>query len=144
MQGMLDDVRIYNRVLSQPEIQALLIPPSIALQKPGSADLNTGRNTLSSLNDLPDGSDRTSAAETNGSQRIQIYPNPFTSELNISTSAELSRIELIDLSGKVVRFLSVKGQTYVTLSTEDLKPGMYLLKIFRNKGPLEMIKVIKY
>ncbi len=144
MQGLLDDVRIYNRILSQPEIQALLTPPSITIQKPGSADLNTGRDALSSMNDLPDGSDRTSVAETNGSQQIQIYPNPFTSELNISTSAELSRIELIDLSGKVVRFLSVKGQTYITLSTEDLKPGMYLLKISRIKGPLEMIKVIKY
>lgn len=77
----------------------------------------------------------TSLTETNG---VQVYPNPATSEVNILFSADMDGttvIELSDLTGRIVRTMSIEkattGQT-AQLDVNDLAGGTYFINIRTN------------
>lgn len=57
---------------------------------------------------------------------ISVYPNPFKSELNIQTDKQLKKIEVIDLTGKLI--VEIANPTSV-LSLPDMEEGTYILRI---------------
>lgn len=58
---------------------------------------------------------------------VKVYPNPCTSIINVECDAD-SRIILIDIYGKTIKEQISTGNT-VQLTTEQLTPGYYILKI---------------
>jgi hypothetical protein len=59
-------------------------------------------------------------------QEIDVYPNPTTNELIISGVDNIKNIEVIGLSGNVIRtFKNVS-----TIFVDDLSDGLYILKIY--------------
>lgn len=58
-----------------------------------------------------------------------IYPNPVRDQLYINPGIDgfLGAAELLDLTGKVIKRVSVQGHT--NLSVDDLQKGMYLLRV---------------
>ncbi len=137
MQGNLDDVRIYNRVLSQSEIAAILASPIVPMAGPGSSRLQDqgSESTEAGISGMP---------QNENGRSLTAYPNPFSSVLHISGTGGVNRIDLMDLSGRVLQIIRPEGQSVCTLNTGDLKPGIYLLRISGSHGPSDMIKVIKY
>jgi hypothetical protein len=71
---------------------------------------------------------------------IQVSPNPFHSEISISTNKEITSLELIDLNGKAL-FSTIKQQQ--TINTDFLKPGVYFLQIKTSDNQFLIEKLIK-
>ena len=73
-------------------------------------------------------------------KEISIYPNPATNMLNVESSQEFSGTLVIYNSlGKPVKSLTATG-TKITLPTEDLPSGLYILKINDNKIRFSVVK----
>ena len=62
---------------------------------------------------------------------ITVYPNPATTEISF-IGATVESIELIDLTGKIVR--SYEEVTNNTIQTNNLETGVYSLILTTNKG----------
>jgi hypothetical protein len=61
---------------------------------------------------------------------IQIYPNPATDKLNFSSAGKLiNKIEMIDLTGKMVFSVSYPQQTG-SIDLKGFKSGLYFVLIF--------------
>ena len=65
-------------------------------------------------------------------ENIKVYPNPFNDNLIIERTQGIERIniELIDVYGRLLDTFSLKsGETTLTISTVDLLPGVYYLRL---------------
>lgn len=58
---------------------------------------------------------------------ITVYPNPFSSKLNISSIQEMKKIELYNLDGKIVYSFDASGTQEQILP--NINSGFYILKI---------------
>ena len=80
--------------------------------------------------------------QANGFKQFKAYPNPVTDELSVSlTTIEAQDIvlDLLTVTGKVVFSKSqreVLGNYLSRISTADLAPGIYFLKLTTNRGTL--------
>ncbi len=73
---------------------------------------------------------------------ISIAPNPFSSLLKIKNDEAINaRYELVNTNGMVMRKGSLQG-TATVLNTEELKAGVYLLRIFSDKTS-KTLRVVK-
>ncbi len=73
---------------------------------------------------------------------IFIYPNPASDMLYISSSEEISHIEIITTTGQVVMRFEINA-TDASFSIGSLANGMYFAKIFTNNKLLSITKLIK-
>jgi PKD repeat protein len=74
----------------------------------------------------------TAGIESNSFASISIYPNPVSNELSVDLTgiaAEDIRIELLDLKGQSLLNSTQTGGQIVSLTTEGIAQGMYLLRI---------------
>ncbi len=71
-----------------------------------------------------------------------IYPNPATDKLNINEVSDVSRIEIIDITGKLVEAREISNFN-VTLNTSDLKSGVYTVIFYTDEGVLTSQFVIR-
>jgi len=67
--------------------------------------------------------------EEHDAVEISIYPNPTSNILNISSSENISRIEIISITGKLVAQQDVNSD-YTTCDVSDLSNGMYFVRIY--------------
>jgi len=67
----------------------------------------------------------------NESIEIFVFPNPASESLHVELNGEISKITVFDLSGKIIR---TESNAKKIIDTNDLKSGMYLLKIISDKG----------
>ncbi|MBC7383391.1 MAG: T9SS type A sorting domain-containing protein [Bacteroidia bacterium] len=73
---------------------------------------------------------------------INIYPNPFTNQINITNplNLQISKINMFDINGKLV---PVSVESNQTIQTDQIATGMYIVEIeFGNKHLIRR-KVIK-
>jgi len=71
---------------------------------------------------------------------LSVFPNPVDDEITLSQySGQDSRIEIIDLNGRILRTTStINGR----VSVADLEPGIYFLRI-REKSNTKTMKFVK-
>ncbi|MFN0212995.1 MAG: T9SS type A sorting domain-containing protein [Saprospiraceae bacterium] len=79
---------------------------------------------------------------------IQMYlsPNPATDYLHVTIDAdpaETFQIQLIDLSGRVWQHMEIQGGTMTSISLQALNKGIFLIKVFNDKGTT-VDRVIKF
>lgn len=73
---------------------------------------------------------------------FDIFPNPFTDELNVRTStSEEAEAILYDLSSNPL--LRKQGENAITLNTSDLPPGIFILEIRTKHRIPEVRRVVK-
>ena len=76
-----------------------------------------------------------------GSQKLNIYPNPFTTFLNIEGDEEIKKVEIYDVFGKLVhKENTIKN----TLQLGNLPKGFYLIKCTTDKNVQFIKKIVKY
>ena len=75
------------------------------------------------------------------SAAIQVFPNPFSDEVHISSDAELQKIELYQADGMLLYTAELIGKEN-TLETSTLRDGIYVLQITTEQG-VESAKVVK-
>lgn len=80
--------------------------------------------------------------------QVQVYPNPFVSEVWVSTvtpSAGVATLVLTDMTGKEISRRSIaaeKGSTSMRLDETGLQPGIYFLAVELN-GERQLYKLVK-
>ncbi|UOQ69657.1 glucuronyl esterase domain-containing protein [Hymenobacter volaticus] len=70
----------------------------------------------------------TNASANNG---IEVYPNPAQDQINIKLGTDLLQIhsiEVIDVMGRVLSQVKVGKQTMLSIPSDKLKPGVYLIR----------------
>jgi 1,4-alpha-glucan branching enzyme len=82
----------------------------------------------------------TSIQSVKKNENIKVYPNPFTTQLNINSSFQIDRFEIIDLQGRLLARLN--GNTS-KINTSQIPIGMYYLKVLYRIGEMEIIKLIR-
>lgn len=70
---------------------------------------------------------------------VKILPNPTTDAFEIAMENDYSKVELYDLTGRLIKFWYDKGYQY---SLNDINNGVYTLLIYSNKSII-IKKVIK-
>ncbi|MFN0201991.1 MAG: T9SS type A sorting domain-containing protein [Bacteroidia bacterium] len=74
-----------------------------------------------------------------------IYPNPFTSELNLTFSKEIKALTILiyDLRGKLLYDKKVENQKEIQLELTKLPSGMYHLLMYDEQGHSMAQKLVK-
>jgi uncharacterized surface protein with fasciclin (FAS1) repeats len=74
---------------------------------------------------------------------IDIYPNPASSVVNISSNEDINHIRVIDVTGRIIQDMPVSGMNQ-TLNINNLQNGLYFLQVSTNAGILtERIQVVQ-
>jgi hypothetical protein len=107
LNGKVDDLRIYNRVISAAEVDTLKNIVSSCIPQ-------------STINHFLGGD-------------IQIYPNPSNGMLMLNNyvSNKIQRIELLSISGQTLREINPQQNT---IDLNDISKGMYLIRFFDKKN----------
>ena len=72
-----------------------------------------------------------------------ISPNPFRNELRISNTEHVSRVELINMSGKTLVIRQNPKASEIMIGTESIRSGIYILRLFDGTGAVSVFKVVK-
>ncbi len=75
---------------------------------------------------------------------FSVYPNPTSGNVTLSFQATISgSLKLYDISGKMVHSVALSCQKIVTMETEKLLPGHYVLQVVSNTSDVYYSKIIK-
>ena len=80
--------------------------------------------------------------EENEFADLQIYPNPVSNTLNITSSEIISEIEIVNVMGQVVRRIEVNSDNAVC-DVEELTSGVYMVRIRTASATLIQRRFIK-
>lgn len=70
-----------------------------------------------------------------------VYPNPFNDYINLRDDGFIDRIEICTISG--LTLIEQSSDDSGIINTNKLVPGVYLLKLYSNKGVCHIKKIIK-
>jgi hypothetical protein len=73
-------------------------------------------------------------------ERLNVYPNPTSTILNIDGMHATDKIQLLDLQGKIVL---TGNQQSKSLDISSLDKGVYLLRVTRDGKHVQTIKILK-
>ncbi len=131
MKGHLDDVRIYDRILTSPEIGSIM-------------DYSSSGSKAAKSFETDAGSASPGAKEAVKPEfEFTVFPNPFANSINISNASEIQRVEIIDLTGKILRSVKGDDESVCTIDTENLVPGIYLVRITGKDNLVTVLKAIR-
>ena len=83
-------------------------------------------------------------AATNQSKNIQVFPNPATNEIvQIRAPEKIQRIELLDVSGRLISSDNGKGNGILDYDAHLLVKGIYTIRIIGEINVYEQ-RLIKY
>jgi len=86
------------------------------------------------------------SAASKALQRIKMYPNPANSEINFdlrNTRAQVERITILDVQGKVISSYKNLDKNIVTIKTDLLDTGFYFAEISDITGAKTTKKLLK-
>ena len=74
-------------------------------------------------------------------QKINIYPNPTSEKLFVSTESQLSRYDIYDFAARRISGHNLENENY-TINVSSLSKGIYILKLTDNEGRSQSTKFI--
>ncbi len=84
-----------------------------------------------------------SATEKNiQAENIRVFPNPASTEVNISSTVTMREIILRDITGKVISRKIPDNTGKYTLNTSNLPGGIYILSVISQEGSIKNEKII--
>jgi uncharacterized lipoprotein YddW (UPF0748 family) len=75
--------------------------------------------------------------------QIILGPNPFVTGVNISNLRQVKRLDIIDLSGRILVSKMLNNQLTTSIEAPGLPAGLYHLKVTKTNGAYSMIKLVK-
>ena len=78
--------------------------------------------------------------DDNNTATVSAYPNPFTDYLVVESEEQIRSVSFINLLGKTVQRTSMPE---TRISTQNLLPGIYLVKVDFAKGKPVVIRMVK-
>ncbi|TVR41263.1 MAG: T9SS C-terminal target domain-containing protein [Bacteroidia bacterium] len=81
--------------------------------------------------------------DNSAQETIKIYPNPARHVLNISATDPIQSVEIIDMVGRTIS-RKVPMETYTTITTSHLNPGLYFVRVKTAEGVItESVRVVR-
>lgn len=74
---------------------------------------------------------------------LQLYPNPATDFLNVTSPVNLERIEVYDLTGRIQYTSGMLNSKQASIGLSDFKNGFYFLKCFDFDGQSRSVKFVR-
>gem|GEM_PF-2128374 len=89
--------------------------------------------------------DTNSASIESNNQVIKasIFPQPMNAKLMVELEEKIASVVLLDLNGKIVRQVNEVDAHKATINTENIKSGVYIIKIVSESGRLYSQKCVK-
>jgi hypothetical protein len=81
--------------------------------------------------------------QVNLSDEVRLYPNPFSSLLTLEGVAHVRQVEVVNLIGQRMMLMESNGEQTLTLHTENLQAGVYLIRLTGEDGSQSIVKVVK-
>jgi hypothetical protein len=75
-----------------------------------------------------------SSSIVENSMNLEIMPNPANELFNVSSDLAISRVELIDMLGKNVKWLNSNSTKSIVVDVRDLNKGVYTMVVYSNYG----------
>jgi chondroitin AC lyase len=82
------------------------------------------------------------AVETPAITHTKVFPVPAGNFLRVQTDRVYNKAELRDVSGRVVKLLTLEGRQQFEIDVQQLPPGVYMLQLSGPKGK-ELRKIVK-
>jgi hypothetical protein len=82
-------------------------------------------------------------ADINSYSKLQVFPNPFGTQLTIYNAEKFDKVEITNLLGLKVMTIPLHGQSTSIIQTEQLPKGIYLINIVSQSGKQIVKKMIK-
>jgi len=79
----------------------------------------------------------------NGSDNIQIFPNPFKNTITIINAIGFEKVSLTNSFGQIIIAAPINNQETTTITTPDLPTGIYLITLEGNSGNRFISKIVK-
>ncbi len=76
----------------------------------------------------------------NNENAITVYPNPATNKVFINSIDEISQVQLVNLMGQTIKSFDTNAQSTFELNLQNIKDGVYLLRM--KSGTLIQNKMI--
>lgn len=77
-------------------------------------------------------------------KQIQIYPNPFSSFVDITTAEQIKSIELLDINGRLLLKTEVNANEETHhLDLANLNAGLYLVKLTTDENEIITRKIVR-
>jgi len=73
---------------------------------------------------------------------VRVFPQPFSDQLNLIGVEAFQRLELHNVSGRLIRSLPIRGDK-ISVLTSDIAPGLYTLRLVSSEGSGLVRQVIK-
>ncbi len=73
---------------------------------------------------------------------VKVFPNPFSNNISIRSSAVINQVDLFDVTGILVKTISAIESNTLELNTEELSLGIYFVKMSSLNGTL-VKKIVK-
>jgi parallel beta-helix repeat protein len=74
---------------------------------------------------------------------FNIYPNPASTELNIVCNEPIKKVQIFDLSGKLILLTANNKQSLINIPVADIPAGFYFISITLNNGQVSSKKFVK-
>ncbi|MCB8964280.1 MAG: S8 family serine peptidase [Bacteroidales bacterium] len=81
--------------------------------------------------------------ESNTLSSITIYPNPFTNNVNIKNTQNVTEVTISDIIGHTLIRQKNNGNAIIAIETNSLKPGIYFATIVSDNGKKIVRKIVK-
>jgi hypothetical protein len=76
-------------------------------------------------------------------QGISMHPNPVARHLNLASVSPLTRLNLDDISGKLILQLDLHGAYETTMDLSGLPGGIYIVHVELSSGRIYRSRMIK-
>lgn len=73
---------------------------------------------------------------------ISVYPNPAQDVINLVSNYPVEKIEILNITGQVIRQISDVSGNIISISDNNLKPGVYLVKVYTNNHQTAIQKLL--
>lgn len=83
-----------------------------------------------------------SVSESNIPYAAKVFPNPCSEMLHFTSANTMSKIELFDIAGRKTMGWDAGGQNTASIQVNDLKNGIYYVRISHKNGQAENQKII--
>jgi len=72
-----------------------------------------------------------------------VYPNPAQETINIAGTSDLEKVELADMTGKIIKTAMSNKIDVVSIDLSDISAGVYFLKCYADNGEIITKKIVK-
>ena len=74
---------------------------------------------------------------------FEVFPNPFQSIINIVSISEMSTVEILSISGEILKKIDTGKSLSLTFPVENLTNGAYLIRVYDVNGNINNKVMIK-